>query len=157
MNRWVRKLSTVFLIALGAGCGSVTTGTGPRSGNGEPTQPSAAQTEQAARTMEELRALSQRYGELRSIRGHFSGGSWNDDVDRFGGPLHQTLTRLGEILGNPAYTREDVVLWMGEPDAVRRQDSEEDLVYYWRGGHDYLYFVCRDGRVQEAKWEMAYE
>lgn len=101
--------------------------------------------------------LAEQYRNLRKIRGYFSGGEWNDDVDQHGGRLHTILIELSKALGHPPHTRAEIILLMGEPDAVRQQDSEEHLIYFWRGWHDYVYFVCRDQVVQEARWYAALE
>ena len=106
---------------------------------------------------EEISELLEEYAELRKERGHFDGGEWDEDLDSWGGRLHTAMTRLGETLGHPPHARADVVRLMGEPDAVRERDTEEHLIYFWRGWHDYLYFVCRDGVVQEAQWYFAGE
>ena len=105
----------------------------------------------------EILELCRVYKELRKKQGHFSGGEWDDDLDSYWGKLHITLGELGTALGHPPYTRADIVRYMGEPDSVRRQDEEEHLIYFWRGWHDYLYFVCRNGAVQECRWYFAYE
>lgn len=87
---------------------------------------------------------------------------WN-----WGGPLHATMCRLGEELGNGTHTERDVRRAMGRPDKEFRGGAwtgvlwvprdEKHLIYWWRGGHDYLYFVVKRGRVDSARWWSALE
>ena len=122
-------------------------------------RPSATPVDPAveATATTEVVELAKKFQDLRKEKGHFSGGDWNDALDSYGGQLHTTMVALGELLGQPAYARTDIVRLMGEPDAVRSQKGKEHLIYFWRGWHDYLYFVCQDDVIQEAKWYFAYE
>jgi len=128
----------------------------------------------------DIARLAREFRELRLVGGHFSGGAWNDDTDRWGGKLHKVMTQLGELLGNPRYRKADICTLMGKPDKLvakdgseeslghyasigspytpsQRDAKEEHLVYRWRGYHDYLYFVSYDSVIREAKWYFALE
>ena len=138
--------------------------------------PSTTETATAAPVTKKVLELAKQYRELRKVKGHFTGGEWNDDVDSSSGRLYTVLDDLRKALGNPSYKRADIVLLMGEPDAILSRDSKEYLfqrgtpdlagkggaeknllVYFWRGWHDYLYFVCQDEAIQEAGWYFALE
>lgn len=117
-----------------------------------------------------LEAHAQEFRELRKIKGHFSGGDWRDDVDRWNGRKHVVMVELGDVLGNGRYTVDQVDALMGPPDELLGPDSaywQHDTklppdttqlrVYYWRGHHDFLYFICRNNKVTGARWFMAGE
>lgn len=108
---------------------------------------------------------------LRQQPGHFSGGAWSDDVDRWGGRKHQVMTALAEALGDGKHTRAEVVAVMGEPDHVltprdpmfgQAYDGDdrrvrELVVYEWRGMHDFLFYTSDGQNVFGADWWMALE
>ncbi|KYF80874.1 hypothetical protein BE20_00825 [Sorangium cellulosum] len=102
-----------------------------------------------------INALAKEFRELREVRGHFSGGPWNDAVDKWGGRKQVVMGILGTKLGDGAHTKAEVVALLGEPDeivaagtpAFRRfartpaPHTKELLVYHWRGDHDVLFFA----------------
>lgn len=108
---------------------------------------------------------------LRQQSGHFSGGAWNDDVDKWGGRKHQVMIALATALGDGKHTRAEIVAVMGEPDAVlkpgqymfgiaydgRDQRVRELIVYEWRGMHDFLFFTSDGESVFGADWWAALE
>jgi hypothetical protein len=102
-------------------------------------------------------ALAREYRDLRQQSSHWKGGTWNDDVDQFGGRMHVVLQELAKRVSEAGQTRAQVLDLMGEPDAVRKQADEELLIYFWRGWHDYLFFVCRNELIRKADWYHAYE
>lgn len=115
-----------------------------------------------------LQELSSQYQQLRSIQGHFQGGTWQDRIDRWAGQKHQVMTELGEALGRAGTPESEVLRWMGQPDeraspgslswaAVRPEQGEQLLIYCWRGHHDFLYFLCQQDRVVRSGWWMAGE
>jgi hypothetical protein len=89
------------------------------------------------------------------------------ELRKWAGPMHELMADLGERIGRGHYLQEQVVELLGPPNGVfgpgkrhHRADleaNETHLVYWWRGGHDYLYFVVKDGKVVEAKWWHAGE
>lgn len=116
-------------------------------------------------------ALAREYRTLRLLRGHFSGGEWNDAVDRFGGRKHQVMAALGEKLGDGKHSRKRVIALMGAPDEIflrgrpmfrqfydgRDRRVRELLVYHWRGRHDFLFFASDGRRVLASDWWAALE
>ena len=128
----------------------------------------AASIPAADRSLAELAA---EYQALRKQPGHFSGGQWNDDVDRAGGRKEEVLAELGKRLGDGTHTRAQVIAYLGEPDAVLKpgdmmfrhsydgQDPRvrELLVYHWRGWHDFLYFGSDGTRIITEGWWAALE
>jgi hypothetical protein len=123
-----------------------------------------------------IREQANEFRELREIEGHFDGGDWNDDVDRWMGKKHVLMIELGERLGTGAYSQSQVVDLLGEPDAVAREgdalydrirdrgefvgpsgEVEAFLVYHWRGEHDFLYLIVREEAILGAGWWYAGE
>lgn len=116
-------------------------------------------------------SLASEYRVLRAQRGHFSGGEWHADVDRFGGRKHEVMIALAKKLGDCTHTLADVVALMGPPDEVFRRGEanfrdtygggdarvREIAVYHWRGRHDFLYFTSDGVKVFGADWWFAYE
>jgi hypothetical protein len=118
--------------------------------------------------------------EFRIIRKQYSDKP--QTKDKWGSRYHVLLTRLGDTLGNPAYSRSDIVALMGSPDYTVNKNNysnadmkgiyppisytlkqkkynrkTEYLVYCWRGNHDFLFFEIKKGKVQKASWWMALE
>lgn len=123
---------------------------------------------------------SREFAALRTVRGHFDGGSWAADVDRWQGRKHQLMQCLAAGLSAAGTPAERVRQQMGEPDArvacpsaacsgvVRLMEAPSDgertvadgiqlWVYQWRGQHDRLVFSVREGRVTEVSWAYALE
>ncbi|MGV8119669.1 MAG: hypothetical protein AB2L14_07905 [Candidatus Xenobiia bacterium LiM19] len=101
--------------------------------------------------------LAEEYRVLRNKKGHYNGGVWDDDLDRWGGRLHSVMVKLGQNLGTPGHGESDITGLMGEPDSIRTVKGDTHLIYLWRGWHDYLYFVCCNGKVKESRWYFAFE
>jgi hypothetical protein len=105
---------------------------------------------------------------LRQIKGHFQGGpEWIPDVDSWGGKKHQAMNRLQKALG-PGTPEADVLKLLEAPDEtakpgslkwafVRPRQGDSMLIYQWRGGHDFLYFLIEKKTVIQADWWMAGE
>ena len=126
-------------------------------------------------------ALINQYQELRERRRHLPDGAYDKDLRDHGGKLHAVLQSLGTVLGHPPYTRKIIVGCLGKPDAIRndiqmarylgiyereRKKTErnpsakrdrEYLVYEWRGGHDFMFFINEDGLIVDHGWWFAYE
>lgn len=126
-------------------------------------------------------ALINQYKELRERRRHLPDGAYDKDLRNYGGKLHRVLQSLGTELGHPPYTRKVIVGCLGEPDAIRndiqmtqylgiyeRERSKtgqeagakrerEYLVYEWRGGHDFMFFISENGLIVDHGWWFAYE
>ena len=124
----------------------------------------------------ETRQLAEEFLTLRPIAGQFSGGSWQADVDQWQGRKHTVMIELGTRLGNGRYACSQLTNLLEQPDhIVQGGDSLHDLiqtlpiydtiasettqflVYEWRGTHDFLFFVCEDGRITAADWWYAGE
>ena len=125
--------------------------------------------------------LARQYRELRAKRRQLPAGMRLKELDDFGGDLHRILSRLGEELGHPPHTEKTVVKYLAEPDAVRgqremnkylevyyrgrpesaRQADERRgrkyLIYFWRGWHDFLFFITEKGAIVDHGWWFAYE
>lgn len=126
-------------------------------------------------------ALINQYKELRQRRRHLPDGAYDKDLRDHGGKLHRVLQSLGTELGHPPSTRKIIVGCLGEPDAInndiqmarflgiyereRRKSGRgplakrdrEYLIYHWRGGHDFLFFINEDGLIVDHGWWFAYE
>lgn len=119
----------------------------------------------------EVGALSAEFKILRAQGGHFSGGKWNDAIDKFGGRKHAVMQELGAALGDGKYMRDDIVALMGPPDLVLKPGDmmfresyrggdprvRELLVYHWRGMRDFLYFAGDGTKVFVSGWWNAWE
>lgn len=96
------------------------------------------------------------------------------DVDRarpelrnWNGPLHMLMSDVGDAIAARRCRSSKVRELLGPPDeevagggrhaTVDVPRGETHWIYWWRGGHDYLYFVIRGGRVAEARWWFAGE
>ncbi|WLQ14977.1 hypothetical protein O5O45_03410 [Hahella aquimaris] len=114
------------------------------------------------------------YRELREIKGHFSGGQWNEDVDKWQGKKHQVMQVLGakvaserldathtrELMGAPDRTHQpgdqhfDTVIrmteWKGKPQGSL-------WVYDWRGAHDQLVFAFDGDKLTASGWLYSWE
>jgi hypothetical protein len=120
------------------------------------------------------------FAALRTVRGHFDGGNWAADVDRWQGRKHQLMQCLAAGLSAAGTPVERVRERMGEPDArvecpsaacegvVRLMEAPAEAkpmvatarqlwVYQWRGNHDRLVFSVLGDRVTEVSWAYALE
>jgi hypothetical protein len=126
-------------------------------------------------------ALISQYRELRERRRHLPEGAYDKDLRDHGGKLHRVLQSLGMELGHPPSTRKIIVECIGEPDAIwndvqiarflgvyererrkagrelKAKRDREYLVYYWRGGHDFMFFINEGGLIVDHGWWFAYE
>jgi hypothetical protein len=155
------KLSAVLILILFTGC------IGPSSAPGTPVETD---------TEEPIQELADEFKSLRAPEGHFGGGTWNDDVDKWMGRKHRLMIELGARLGAGAYGRTRAVDLLGAPDAIAREGDAlhdlirnraeferpaggpyEFLVYHWRGEHDFLYLTVREETVLGAGWWYAGE
>jgi hypothetical protein len=110
--------------------------------------------------MAELPLKAEEFRQLRTLKGHFTGGTWNADTDAFNGKRHQVMLALEQLLQDQTLSRAELVALLGEPDAVRpapEGSAGEQLIYFWRGWHDYLFFTLIEGQPLRAEWYFAYE
>ena len=83
------------------------------------------------------------------------------------GPLHKLMIDVADRIAKQQCRLSTIRKLMGPPDLIAESggrhvmvdvpSGETHWVYWWRGGHDYLYFVLRAGRVAEARWWFAGE
>jgi hypothetical protein len=122
---------------------------------------------------DKLNKLLTQYSQLRTRQKVLPQGVFDKELRSPDGQLSNVLGELGTQLGNPAYKKADIIRLMGEPDAIKSgkdyqphsigQRSEKPLaddlllIYFWRGWHDYLYFVSRNDIIQDARWYFAGE
>jgi hypothetical protein len=103
------------------------------------------------------------------------------ELDDSGGKLEETLSALGVELGHPPHTRKTVLALLGQPDAIRghremgnflgvyyrgrpetarevdQRRNRKYLIYFWRGWHDFLFFISEEGVIVDHGWWFAYE
>ncbi len=113
---------------------------------------------------------------LCKIKGHFSGGDWNDDVDKWMGKKHQLMLFLQDLLVVNKAPKKEVIRIMGNPNQnlektdlktpvfsdkllqkIRAKSWDEIIIYNWRGHHDFLYFVFTDNVIIDSDWWFARE
>jgi len=97
-----------------------------------------------------------------------------EDTDRqrpelrdWNGPVHEVMSEVGKRVETKHLSPEVVKGLLGKPDEVFVGGShhngktvphgERHLVYWWRGGHDYLYLIARHGQVVRSAWWFAGE
>ena len=126
-------------------------------------------------------ALVREYRELRERRRQLPEGTFDQDLQADSGKLHRVLYSLGVEMGRPPYTKRTVVGCLGHPDVIRngkemrpfldiyhrelRKAGREArdkpgrvyLIYHWRGGHDFLFFISEGGGIVDHGWWFAYE
>lgn len=101
------------------------------------------------------------YRELRAVRGHFDGGPWREEVDRWDGAKHRLMQRLAGALVARRAATDAVLAWLGPPDATIAASSADPgavcWIYRWRGERDQLALRIVATRVAAAEWRYAYE
>ena len=126
-------------------------------------------------------SLASQYRELREKRSRIPQGTFDPELDRYNGQLHQVLLSLGVELGHPPFTKETIIKCLGEPDAIRtgkrmrkflgvyenelkkagrkleERSDREYLIYFWRGWHDFIFFISEGGVIVDHGWWFAYE
>ena len=126
-------------------------------------------------------ALVSQYRELRERRRQLPEGTFDQDLQADDGKFHRVLYSLGLEMGRPPYTRRTIVSCLGRPDSVKdgeqmrsfldiyrrelkkagREVKEKPgrvyLIYHWRGGHDFLFFISEGGQIVDHGWWFAYE
>jgi hypothetical protein len=125
--------------------------------------------------------LARQYRELRAKRRQLSPGVRLNELDDSGGSLERVLSALGVELGHPPNTKPMIVEYLGEPDAIlgnrkmtkflgiyertRRKSAHKleprrdrkYLIYFWRGWHDFLFFISEGDVMVDHGWWFAYE
>jgi len=89
-----------------------------------------------------LKELATEYQRLRSI--DCRERRWQSDY-------HRVLEHLATKL--EGRSRRKVIRLMGPPDITEKAR----LIYFWRGYHDYVYFIIARGVVVKSGWYHAYE
>ncbi|MGB7922095.1 MAG: hypothetical protein WCF57_02500 [Pyrinomonadaceae bacterium] len=130
---------------------------------------------------ERAATLIGQYKELRERRRRLPEGAYDKDLRDHEGKLHEVLSSLGVELGHPPFTKANIVGCLGEPDAIRndkkmghlleiyhrelrkagreveKKSGREYLIYFWRGWHDFVFFISEEGRIVDHGWWFAYE
>jgi hypothetical protein len=128
-----------------------------------------------------IAALASEYRDLRERRRQLPQGTFDRDLSADGGRLSKVLSRLGKELGHPPNRKKIVTDCLGEPDATRNHEqmhgfleiynrelrkagrkvedkgAREYLIYFWRGWHDFLFFIVEGGVIVDHGWWFAYE
>lgn len=137
--------------------------------------------QRCGRLNEKVSALISQYKELRERRRLLPAGRREEDLSSDGGKLSKVLSGLGAQLGHPPYTKRTIIECMGAPDAIKNhrqmapllgiynrelakqgrkiaENSERQyLIYFWRGWHDFLFFISEGGLIVDHGWWFAYE
>jgi hypothetical protein len=88
-------------------------------------------------------------------------------LEAWDGPMHRSMVELAECAVRRRLARRDLVRSLGAADRVVKAGGthqgiavlagQEHLIYWWRGGHDYLYFTVENGAVTGSDWWYAWE
>ena len=108
-------------------------------------------------------------------------GERDKELSDAGGKLSKVLSSLGVELGHPPYTKRTIIECLGTPDAIKnhrqmtpllgvynrelekagrkivKKSNRQYLIYFWRGWHDFLFFISEDGLIVDHGWWFAYE
>jgi hypothetical protein len=130
---------------------------------------------------ERARSLIAEYRSLRERRGRLPAGSFDHELSAAGGRLSSVLTSLGDELGHSRLKSSTLFACMGKPDATRNHKEmghlleiynrelrkagrslkpsakRKYLIYFWRGWHDFIFFISEDGIIIDHGWWFAYE
>jgi hypothetical protein len=130
---------------------------------------------------EKTTALVNEYRELRERRRKLARGTADPELDYDGGRLSRVLSLLGAELGHRPYTKKLITNCLGAPDAIRshrkmsrfleiyhrelrkagrspeQRSDREYLIYFWRGWHDFIFFISEKGVIVDHGWWFAYE
>lgn len=137
---------------------------------------SVKETEDNFLTSLSVEEIAAEFRQVRKIKSHFNGGTWNDKVDKWMGRKHRLMIALDNRLTGEQYDRSGVKRLLGPPDEIVRKgdnlfkliarqmghnisdsSSYEFLVYHWRGRHDFLFFACQDNVIISSDWWYAGE
>ena len=124
-----------------------------------------------AETRDAVEELAAEFRSLRTIKGHFEGGTWDDDLDKWMGRKHQLMIQLGSRLSAGQYSKTQVIQLLAPPDLTASEADDafdlvsslpefekpvtgpcELLIYYWRGMHDFLYFTSQGETIINSGW-----
>jgi hypothetical protein len=128
----------------------------------------------APRLLAEARYLAEQWQALRIKPGHFSGATWDDQVDKWQGAKHRLMQQLLELAWTERYDAAQLRALLGTPDRVwtpesdgyadwlrltewRGQPTGELWAYEWRGQHDQLLFAVEGEQVRAAGWLLMWE
>ncbi|KAF9388507.1 hypothetical protein CPB97_000948 [Podila verticillata] len=123
--------------------------------------------------VEDVQALGKTFQVLRTVKGHFDGGEFNEDIDAFNGKKHQTMQKLAKAFNKAGVLETAIEATMGRSDKIPAQVLQElkgtepemtinmykYMVFKWRGYHDYLWFRVDDRthKVIKGDWYHALE
>ncbi len=91
-----------------------------------------------------------------SAQGNLCCDVWNSD-------LQQIMIWLEKKFGKEGTEISQIIKYMGMPNGtdvellnvgIELAGDEKALVYFWRGYHDFLYFVYEDNKVKYSEWYM---
>jgi hypothetical protein len=127
-------------------------------------------------TRDAIEDIAAEFRSLRTMKGHFEGGTWNDDLDKWMGRKHQLMIQLGSRLGAGQHSKAQVIQLLAPPDLTASEGDDlfdlvsslpefekpatgpyELLIYYWRGRHDFLYFTSQGETIVNSGWWHAGE
>lgn len=142
---------------------------------------SQSETLEAPCPDQKVTALISEYKELRLRRRRLAPGNLDRELSAHNGRLQTVLSSLGVELGHAPVTTRIISQCMGEPDAIRNHrqmgslveiynrelrkagrkvvnpGKREYLIYFWRGWHDFVFFISEDGVIVDHGWWFAYE
>eukprot|EP00833_Pecoramyces_ruminatium_P003111 jgi/Orpsp1_1/1177143/evm.model.c7180000060348.1 len=127
-----------------------------------------------------MESLGQKYLQLKSIKGQYTGGEYNEVVDSEAGEKYKVMNELLQELSKPGTSVEKVCTLMGPPDTMSpvlpgandapglplmpgiamtqptaQAETAVYMIYSWRGMHDYIWFKLNsdESEVVEGAWK----
>jgi hypothetical protein len=130
-----------------------------------------------------IEEIASEFREIRKIKGHFDGEKWKDGVDKWKGRKHRLMIELSSRISGGKYKKDDIIKLLDQPDRIVHKGDDlfkqiihqhefdllqkgyepstmpsyEFLVYYWRGKHDFLFFICLEDIIVHSDWWYAGE
>jgi hypothetical protein len=118
--------------------------------------------------------LAQQWQTMRGKLGHFTGGAWDEQVDKWQGGKHQLMQQLLDLAWAERYDAKQLLALLGAPDRVLTPTAAEYAdglrqtnwqghpagelwAYEWRGQHDQLLFAVEGEQLKAAGWLLMYE
>ena len=79
---------------------------------------SAGAAEDTALVNIPVEQIADEFKKVRGIKGHFEGGAWNDEANKWMGRKHRLMIELGLRLAGGRYEKSDIIRLIDPPDRI---------------------------------------